>query len=39
MQRLRLEQEGVGFDVRGRVPLDRYGWRPRGWPPPRDRAD
>jgi methylated-DNA-protein-cysteine methyltransferase-like protein len=37
LQRLRLEQEGVAFDARGRVPLDRYGWRPRGWPP-RERA-
>jgi methylated-DNA-protein-cysteine methyltransferase-like protein len=35
LQRLRLEQEGVGFDARGRVSLERYGWRPRGWPPPR----
>ena len=32
-QRLRLEQEGVRFDARGHIPLDRYGWRPRGWPP------
>lgn len=39
MQRLRLEQEGVGFDSRGRVPLDRYGWRPRGWPPTPGRRD
>lgn len=38
LQRLRLEQEGVGFDTRGRVPLDRYGWRPRGWPPARAEA-
>ena len=29
-QRLRLEAEGVKFDARGRVPLDRYGWTPRG---------
>ncbi len=28
-QRLRLEREGVGFDARGRVDLERYGWRPR----------
>ena len=39
LQRLRLEREGVGFDTRGRIPLERYGWRPRGWPPPRERAD
>jgi methylated-DNA-protein-cysteine methyltransferase-like protein len=31
-QRLRLEQEGVTFDARGRIPLDRFGWRPRGAP-------
>ncbi len=35
VQRLRLEQEGVGFDTRGRIPLDRYGWKSRGWPPRR----
>ena len=29
-QRLRLELEGVQFDARGRVPLDRFGWQPRG---------
>jgi methylated-DNA-protein-cysteine methyltransferase-like protein len=28
-QRLRLEAEGVKFDARGRVPLDRYRWTPR----------
>jgi len=27
-QRLRLESEGVAFGPRGRVALDRYGWRP-----------
>lgn len=27
-QRLRLEREGVTFDARGRVDLERYGWRP-----------
>jgi methylated-DNA-protein-cysteine methyltransferase-like protein len=27
-QRLRLEQEGVRFDARGRVPLARVRWRP-----------
>jgi methylated-DNA-protein-cysteine methyltransferase-like protein len=29
LQRLLLEAEGVGFDGRGRVALERYGWRPR----------
>ncbi len=29
-QRLRLEREGVRFDARGRVDLERSGWRPRG---------
>ena len=28
-QRLRLEQEGVRFDARGRVRLEEYGWKPR----------
>jgi methylated-DNA-protein-cysteine methyltransferase related protein len=28
VQRLRLEDEGVHFDSHGRVPLDRYRWRP-----------
>jgi methylated-DNA-protein-cysteine methyltransferase-like protein len=28
-QRLLLEKEGVRFDVRGRIPLAKYGWRPR----------
>lgn len=32
LQRLRLEQEGVEFDARGRVSLERFGWRPRGAP-------
>lgn len=27
-QRMRLENEGVQFDPRGRVNLERYGWRP-----------
>ena len=27
-QRLRLEREGVRFDARGRIDLERYGWRP-----------
>jgi methylated-DNA-protein-cysteine methyltransferase-like protein len=29
-QRMLLEREGVRFDARGRVPLKRVGWRPRG---------
>lgn len=28
-QRLRLEAEGVRFDQRGRIDLDRFGWSPR----------
>jgi len=28
LQRLRLEREGVGFDARGRVDLERYRWVP-----------
>lgn len=32
-QRIRLEQEGVQFDARGRIPLDRFGWKPRPAPP------
>jgi len=28
-QRMLLEAEGVTFDSRGRVPLDRFLWRPR----------
>lgn len=31
-QRLRLEDEGVRFDSRGRVPLDIYRWRPSPLP-------
>lgn len=27
-QRIRLEREGVRFDARGRIDLERYGWRP-----------
>jgi methylated-DNA-protein-cysteine methyltransferase-like protein len=27
-QRLRLEQEGIPFDARGRVSLERFRWRP-----------
>jgi methylated-DNA-protein-cysteine methyltransferase-like protein len=30
-QRLRLEQEGVHFDSSGRIPLERFQWRPH-WP-------
>ncbi|WP_281376730.1 MGMT family protein [Geomonas paludis] len=28
LQRLRLEDEGVGFDSHGRIPLHIYRWRP-----------
>jgi len=28
-QRMRLEEEGVGFDLRGRVALKRVRWRPK----------
>ena len=28
-QRKRLEEEGVGFDARGRVSLTKYQWKPR----------
>lgn len=27
LQRTLLEEEGVGFDERGRIPWDRFGWR------------
>ena len=27
-QRLRLEQEGIQFDAGGRIPLERFLWRP-----------
>jgi methylated-DNA-protein-cysteine methyltransferase-like protein len=30
IQRAFLEEEGVEFDARGRVELNRYQWRPRG---------
>jgi methylated-DNA-protein-cysteine methyltransferase-like protein len=30
LQRLLLEQEGIVFDERGRIDLDRYRWKPRG---------
>jgi methylated-DNA-protein-cysteine methyltransferase-like protein len=29
IQRQLLEREGVGFDERGRVDLERFAWRPR----------
>jgi methylated-DNA-protein-cysteine methyltransferase-like protein len=29
-QRLRLAAEGIRFDGRDRVPMERYGWRPPG---------
>lgn len=29
-QRMLLEREGVRFGPGGRIPLARYGWRPRG---------
>ncbi|HWK88389.1 MAG TPA: MGMT family protein [Longimicrobium sp.] len=28
LQRIRLEEEGVEFDARGRIPLKKFGWRP-----------
>jgi methylated-DNA-protein-cysteine methyltransferase-like protein len=36
-QRRLLEAEGVRFDARGRVPLERFGWRPRRPAPGRAR--
>jgi methylated-DNA-protein-cysteine methyltransferase-like protein len=33
-QRRLLEAEGVRFDAHGRIPLERYAWRPRGAPDP-----
>ncbi len=30
VQRALLEREGVAFDARGRVSLERFGWKPRG---------
>jgi methylated-DNA-protein-cysteine methyltransferase-like protein len=33
-QRRLLESEGVRFDEHGRIPLERYAWRPRGAPDP-----
>jgi methylated-DNA-protein-cysteine methyltransferase-like protein len=35
-QRHRLEEEGVGFDARGRIDLERFGWEP---PKRRGRRD
>jgi methylated-DNA-protein-cysteine methyltransferase-like protein len=32
-QRHLLEEEGVGFDPRGRIDLDRFGWDPLAAPP------
>lgn len=32
LQRVILEHEGVRFDARGRIPLARFQWRPRGRP-------
>jgi len=34
-QRIRLEEEGVGFDLRGRVALGKVQWRPRAKRTPR----
>ena len=33
LQRALLEDEGVLFDARGRVSLERFAWRPRGEAP------
>jgi methylated-DNA-protein-cysteine methyltransferase-like protein len=33
VQRGLLEAEGVRFDGKGRVDLERFGWRPRSWSP------
>ena len=37
-QRLRLESEGIRFDARGRVDLERFGWMPRRRRPRREVA-
>jgi methylated-DNA-protein-cysteine methyltransferase-like protein len=29
LQRMLLEEEGIRFDRRGRIDLERYRWRPR----------
>lgn len=34
LQRAILESEGVTFDPRGRIDLDRHGWEPGSPPPP-----
>lgn len=31
LQRLRLEQEAVVFDARGRIALEQFRWTPRAW--------
>ncbi len=36
-QRFRLEAEGVEFRADARVPLDRFGWKPRRTAPARTR--
>jgi methylated-DNA-protein-cysteine methyltransferase-like protein len=36
IQRVLLEAEGVTFDAAGRIPMERYGWRP-GAAAPRGR--
>jgi methylated-DNA-protein-cysteine methyltransferase-like protein len=33
LQRLMLEEEGVIFDPRGRIELERFRWEPEGAPP------
>jgi methylated-DNA-protein-cysteine methyltransferase related protein len=38
IQRVLLEAEGVVFDAAGRIPLDRYGWRPGTAAPRRRKA-
>jgi methylated-DNA-protein-cysteine methyltransferase-like protein len=35
-QRRLLEAEGIRFDSRGRIPLERYRWKTRGLPAPDD---
>ena len=37
-QRFRLEEEGVEFDARGRVPLERFGWSGRRLRKPKETA-
>ena len=38
-QRMLLEREGVRFDARGRLTLDRVGWKPRMVPRSRNRRE